>query len=304
MIDPTTPLRDLPVAVVDFEATDFPGPDTHVCEVAVVHATLGSGAYPRVAFSSLVRPPVPIPERVAQVHGITDARVKDAPTWADVTEAVAAACAGRLIVAFNAPADFTFYRTEDARLGRPAPSWPWLDLLVVRKATKTRGRPGKLAELAQEWGIALDAHGAAGDALTTAMLLTPLMRAAWSAGAFNKPEGAQPVRRWNSLPDDDDGDEPKPRITTVGPLLSWQREAALWQERDFVRYARETGWTNAPQTPWHEIESIAPPPWPTRVVTTPCLSCSAPVVLGVGRGGGIEPKETDGTPHVCRGDGG
>lgn len=41
MIDSATPLRDLPVAVIDAEATDFPGPDTHVVEVAVVHATLG-----------------------------------------------------------------------------------------------------------------------------------------------------------------------------------------------------------------------------------------------------------------------
>lgn len=305
-MDPTTPLRDLPVAVLDFESTDHAGPDTHVCEVAVVHATLGSVAYPRVAFSSLVRPPIPIPEKVTQIHGIDDAKVADAPTWAGITDAVAAACAGRVLVAFNVPADFVFYRTEEERLGRPSPPWPWLDLLVVRRATKTRGRPGRLAELAQEWGVVLDAHGAAGDALTTAMLLTPLMRAAWSAGAFNKPEGAQPKPRWRSSYDDDEDedDEPKPRVDTVGALLAWQNQAAIWQERDFVRYARATGWTDRPRTPWHDLLGEEPPPWDRAVSTTPCLACGAPVVLGVGKDGGIEPKEADGAPHACRGAGG
>lgn len=300
MIDPSTPLRDLPVAVLDCESTDYPGPDTYVVDVAVVHTSISDTTTPRVAFSSLVRPPIPIPEKATKVHGITDAMVADAPTWADVADRVAAACAGRLVVAYNAPADHTFWRVEEERISRPAPPWPFLDLYIVRRATKTRGKPGKLIEVADEYGIRLDAHGATGDGLTTAMLLTPMMRRAWSAGAFRGPAGAQPRSRYRDGWDDDEDEEDEPiRVETVGAFLAWQRGAALWQERNFCDYIRSVGGLTRPQCPWHEMEGEPLPDWPTAPKTMACPSCGAQIVMGVGKGGDLEPRTVDGSPHAC-----
>lgn len=300
------PLRGLPVAVVDFESTDFPGPDAHVVEVAVVHATLGSDDA-RVAFSSLVRPPIAIPERVTAIHGIDDARVADAPRWGEIADRVGEAIGDRVLVAFNAPADFTFLRVEEERMGRPRPRWPWLDLLVVRKATKTRGRPGRLSEVAGEYGIVLDAHGATGDALTTALLLTPMMRAAWSGGAFASAAGAQPQRRGH-YGDDFDGDDEDaqiiPRVETVEALFAWQREAALYQERDFHAWLlRTTGGTGRrPQCGWHEIEGVEPPAWPEPIRSVPCPSCGSAVVRRIGQDGATYVADAGGaTTHACAG---
>jgi len=305
MIDPATPLRGLPVAVLDFEATDHPGPDAHVVDAAVVHGQLGEGD-PRIAFASLIRPPVPIPERVSTIHGITDADVADAPSFAQVTDAILEACAGRVIVAFNAPADFAFLARELERLERPRPPWPWLDLLVVRKATKTRGRPGRLGEIATEYGVDLDAHGAAGDALVTALLLTPLMRAAWTAGAFRSAEGAQPLRRrgWGDYDDDQDDDKDgplPPRVETWGAFADWQRSAALWQERNYAEYRRSQGDAHPPRCDWHVLEGVEAPTWapPARVAS--CPGCGASVLVRVGRDGTRCYSDVRDGPHVCGG---
>ena len=292
------PLRNLEVAVLDFEATDYAGPEAHVVEVAIVLATLGGDAAPRLAFASLVKPPIQIPDRVSQIHGIRDADVVDAPRWADIVDEVLGAIGGRPIVAFNAPSDHTFARVEQERLGRPAFAWPWLDLLVVRKATKTRGRPGRLGEIAQEHGITLDAHGAAGDALTTAMLLTPLMRAAWNAGAFRDAAGAQP-RNWRD--DDPDDDEPPPRLDTLEAFFTWQRGAALYQERDYADYCKRKGDAYPPRCDWHVIEGVEPPTWAPPARGGRCPSCAAAVLIRVAKDGTRSFVELTGgdAPHVC-----
>lgn len=302
------PLRNLPVAVLDFETTALPDADPHVVSGAVVHATLGDPDSIRLAWSSLVRPPVSIPDSASRIHGITDADVADAPAWSDVAEAFEAACAGRVVVAYNAPADFVFHHAEQARAGRAPLAWPWLCLLVVRKATVTRGAPGKLREIAGAHGIAVDAHGSAGDALTTAMLLDPLMREAWGAGAFTGPGGARAFydrqRGWDNdnedhADEDYSEDEPE-KITTIEAVFRWQREAALYQERDFCNYARRQGWRSRPSCAWHEIEGVEPPPWPAAVRTAPCSSCGAATVRKVAKDGSMFLADpATGEAHAC-----
>ena len=162
--------------------------------------------------------------------------------------------------------DFPFLRTELDRLGRAGPPWPWLDLLVIRRATKTRGRPGRLGEIAAEHGVVLDAHGAVGDAFTAALLLRPLMAAAWHAGAFVGPAGAQPRKRWEPAPE-------RPRLDRLEALLRWQRGAALWQERDYARYCRSRGDVSPPRFDWHLLEGETPPAWDTAPQGAPCPTC-------------------------------
>jgi DNA polymerase III epsilon subunit-like protein len=303
-MSPHAPLRGLPCAVVDFETTGLPGTGARVVSLAVVHTVLGATDDARVVLSSLVRPPIPIPAVVTEIHGITDAAVAHAPTWDEIADAFEAACEDRVVVAYNAPADYDFHAVEQDIANRERLEWPWLDLLVVRKATKTRGAPGRLTELAQEHGIVLDAHGAAGDALTTALLLTPLMRAAWTAGAFSSAAGAQP-KRWSRYGDDgydvddyNEDDEPAQKMETWGAFSAWQREAALYQERDFSAYRLRTG-QRRPENAWHKLEGVEPPAWPESVTSAPCGRCGASVRRTIGKDGAVVTVNADGAAHLC-----
>lgn len=110
-MNPSTPLKGLPLAVLDTETTDLvPG---HIVEVAVVHLTLGTDEPPRLAYSSRVRPHNPgdhedpwprIDEKgkAYQTNKISNADVADAPTWGAVWPHVAAALDGRVVVSHNA----------------------------------------------------------------------------------------------------------------------------------------------------------------------------------------------------------
>jgi DNA polymerase III epsilon subunit-like protein len=269
-----TPIRGLPYAAIDFESTGLPGPDAHVVEVAVVHGTLGDDTSPCLVLSERVRPPIPIPTEASRIHGISDADVAGAPPWAEVWPRVEAAIRGRLLVAYNAPADRAFLAAELARMSLPAPE-PWLCALVVRKATKLRGRPGRLTEVAEEYGIVLDAHGAAGDALALALVLRPLLRFAVEAGVL-------------------------PRTRTIGDLLAWQRETALEQEREWASYRRRQGDATPPDSPWHRVFGEPAPTWAPPMRTARC-TCGAAVQMTIGQNGAVrrvQPGTTE--DHTCK----
>jgi DNA polymerase III epsilon subunit-like protein len=271
-VDTSRSLKGFPLAVLDTETTGLDPATAHVVDVAVVHTEIGAGGA-RVAFSSLVKPPIAIPADSTRITGIDDAMVAAAPAWADVAARVAEACEGRLVVAYNAPYDYRIVRAENERAGAAAPAWPWLDLLVVRKATKRRGRPGRLHELALEYGIKLDAHGATGDALTTAYLATPMLRAAWSSGMF--------------------------RGATVAELLLWQRMNAIAQERDYADYCRKRGDATPPRCDWHAIEGVTAPTWEPAARPVPC-ACGARVIWKIGKAGSRVAHDVDGgEAHVC-----
>ena len=64
----------------------------------------------RVLIDTLVRPTVSIPSEAARIHGITDARVRGAPSWAEVWREVAAALEGRQVAIYNASFDARLMR--------------------------------------------------------------------------------------------------------------------------------------------------------------------------------------------------
>lgn len=274
-MSPDTPIPNLPLAVLDVETTGLDPETSHVVDVAVVHGRFGDTAV-STAFSSLVRPPIPIPPDSTRIHGITDADVASSPTWAEVADRVAAACEGRLVVAYNAPADFGWTREEMKRIDRPAFEWPWLDLLVIRKVAKPRGAPGKLGAIATEHGIVLDAHGATGDALATALLVRPLMRRACEMSGF------------------------RPR--TLGELLTWQRGRALEQEQEYAAYCKRRGDAKPPSCLWHLVEGLTPPSWAPPKHPKPCPQCGARTLTHIDRAGGLTLlDEQDGQLHQCPG---
>ena len=127
----------------------------------------------------MVNPCAPIPAEATAIHGITDAMVADAPTFAGVAVELAAVCAGHLLAGFNARFDAAMVVAEYLRAGLVPPPWTranehWLDLLVWSRVYDTTKRAGyhKLGAVATRLGVPLGtAHRALGDCETTVGIL-------------------------------------------------------------------------------------------------------------------------------------
>lgn len=66
----------------------------------------------RVLLDTLVNPGMPIPPDATDIHGVTDAMVSGAPTWAEIAPSVSAALRGKTWVIYNA--DFDEPRIKNA----------------------------------------------------------------------------------------------------------------------------------------------------------------------------------------------
>lgn len=169
-----------PVVVIDFETT---GPDPSTCAPVEVGLVRFERGQPVQRWSSLVDPVCPIPPAATAVHGITDADVASAPSFAAAWDE--ALCSGLLTgavpCAYNAPFDRTILHrlcAEDRHHHALCRDLPWLDpLVVVRhldRFVRGAGRH-KLAAVCARRGIPLAAaHRSLGDAEATGRLLYAL----------------------------------------------------------------------------------------------------------------------------------
>jgi DNA polymerase III epsilon subunit-like protein len=268
-----TTLQDTDFAVIDTETTGI-GADAGIIELAVVHAAYRER--PRVAFCVRINPGCPIEPGATSAHGITDADVADAPTFADVLDDFLAAIEGRVCVAYNAPFDYARLRYEVVRAGRD-PSlipWPWVDALVLRKA-RPKGQYGgnKLSEVTAEMGCTLDAHGAAGDTMATALVLPGIV--------------ADVDSRLSTL--------------SLDSFFARQQARALAQEADFCGWAYRAGHRERPGCGWHEATGTPLPTWPERPKPTArCPRCNAsPVTLTIAKDGTLAILDALKLPHLC-----
>ncbi|MHB1134066.1 MAG: exonuclease domain-containing protein [Chloroflexota bacterium] len=172
------PLERVPFAFVDVETTGLSarGGD-RICEVAVVVLQGGCEVH---RFVTLVDPGRPISPGAAAVNGLSAAKLRGAPAFADVAAQVAAALGRGVPVAHNAPFDLSFLALELGLAGW-APPAPWaLDTLALARGLLPRGQRCGLSALAASFGIATPAgaHRALADACTTAALLGRLQKLA------------------------------------------------------------------------------------------------------------------------------
>jgi DNA polymerase III epsilon subunit-like protein len=127
-------------------------------------------------FASLVRPAGPIPAEATSVHGIDDAAVRGAPTFAELAFELRALLEGAVFVAHNADFDLPLVQHAFARAGvRYLPAGVACTLDAFRLLEPTE-RSHRLESLCARHGISLDdAHDARGDALATVGLFRVLL---------------------------------------------------------------------------------------------------------------------------------
>lgn len=114
-------------------------------------------------YHSYVKPPVPIPPEVTRIHGITDAMVANAPTFAEIADAVASYLISKKVSAYNCSFDQNVLRYEFMRLGRVLPPAHWHD--PMHDAQMDSGKRWKQADLyaALTGAKMVNAHSALAD---------------------------------------------------------------------------------------------------------------------------------------------
>ena len=169
---------DQPLLALDTETT---GRDPESARIV----TMCAGVSPRPGAweptSWRVNPGIPIPAGASAVHGITDEDVANEPSGAAAVEPIwnhLAAYASLPIVGHNLAYDITVLDREFRRhLGKGVPDGlRCVDTLVLfrRFDFTTGGR--RLETLADRYGITLNAHDAAADALASLRVLHILAR--------------------------------------------------------------------------------------------------------------------------------
>lgn len=161
-----------PYAVIDVETTGLsPGRGDRVIEIAV--ARVDEQGKVEDEFATLVNPEGRDTGPVF-IHGISNADVVKAPTFANIAHELLARLEGAVVVAHNAPFEERFLATEFARAGHRNLRMPALcTLWLGRKTFQTPNH--KLGTIARDAGVPLvDKHAALGDVRAVSRLL-PLM---------------------------------------------------------------------------------------------------------------------------------
>ncbi len=227
-------LKGAPVVVFDFETTGVEPGLRHPVQIALVTGRLGMDF--DTPWSSLVKPPIPIPEEAAAIHGIRDEDVADAPTFADLVDQLLEHFQGRIPCAYNLPFDHAVLVESLDLLGRrpDAPAPLGLDPLVWAKVVDKYERGKRLEDVAGRRGLSFDAHDARADVDATTKVMPLLLRQLAM-----------------------DGHVVKPTLDRVDAFWAWQRLTALLQERDYRDYRRRVG-RDAPHMAWHESLGVGP----------------------------------------------
>lgn len=103
------------LTVVDVETTGSLPYSDRITEISVLQATLSGGLQHQK--TDLVNPQIPIPSKIVQVTGITQAMVNAAPVAADVLPGYLPWLRSGILTAHNLEFDYPFLRAEYTRLG-------------------------------------------------------------------------------------------------------------------------------------------------------------------------------------------
>lgn len=160
--------------------------DAEIIEISVVDV---DGV---VLLDTLVKPAWPVPSEATAIHGITDAMLASAPTWAEVGPVVAQLLQGRAVVAHNAGFDARMLAQANARCQvAPADGVRWECTLALLTDVNDGRWPSlavamDLAGAVPPDGSAGQPHRAAYDALCCRAIVHNLAAAA--AGANREGE--------------------------------------------------------------------------------------------------------------------
>lgn len=136
------------VVVLDLETTGFDPSRDHIIEIG---ALIARGPEVLDRFSTLIRPPAPIPHETTQLTGITNEMVAGAPTIEAVASTLVDFVGLRDLVAHNCVFDRTFLDRNGC--GPSRIRGQWMDSLEVVRLALPRLKSHRLADLTRAFGL-------------------------------------------------------------------------------------------------------------------------------------------------------
>ena len=185
--------RDVPTpagyAVFDCETTGIDPERDEIVSFAVVRLNADGDEVARL--TTLVRPSQPIPPEVTAVHGISDADVASAPTFAELALELLVLLDGAVFVAHNAGFDLSMLKHDLAVVGVKYRPPAVACTLEAFRLLEPLAPAHNLEALCGRYEIELDAHNALGDALATAALLRLVLAAGLAPETVELDEAAR-----------------------------------------------------------------------------------------------------------------
>lgn len=158
--------------VLDFETTGaLAHQGTKICEATILN-TDGDPI-----LSSLINPGIHIPDDLtAEVHGISDEMVKDAPTFREIYPQIASAIQGKVVIAYNANYDCYLLDRLIIESGLDMPDFEQWCLMEAYKTHIKSERWVRLGAACEREGVESDgeAHRSLADTISTWRLLQKL----------------------------------------------------------------------------------------------------------------------------------
>ena len=165
-------LLDEYVVILDTETTGI-NSDARIIELTVIDLE------GNVLFSSLFNTGEPLPEKIPELTGITDAMLEGQPAFMEKAEEIRDLLQGRTIIAWNASFDRQRLWEEFARIGMPVYTGEWRDAMELYAYASGRQKKWcKLIVAKQEMGIGeSQEHRATADCLDTLAVLKAVVKA-------------------------------------------------------------------------------------------------------------------------------
>lgn len=114
----------------DIETTGLSAKRDKITEIGAVKVVNGEIAD---TFSTFANPEMPIPQKITQLTGITDAMVKDAPSQSEAVSAFLEFAGDNVLVAHNAPFDTSFIRKVCEDMGKEY-NYTSIDTVAISRA--------------------------------------------------------------------------------------------------------------------------------------------------------------------------
>jgi DNA polymerase-3 subunit epsilon len=177
----TRPLKALTCVVFDTETTGLSISD-RIVQIAGLR--IAGGRLTGEEFDTLVNPGRPIPPGATDIHGITDAMVKDAPDVATALRGFHHFTEDAVLIAHNAPFDMGLLRAAEAESRKHFPNRV-MDTVLLSAMIWGQGAPHSLDAICERLGITIPAgqrHTAMGDAQATAQAFLKMLPALEAKG--------------------------------------------------------------------------------------------------------------------------
>lgn len=129
----------------DIETTGLSAARDKITEIGAVKVVNGEITD---TFSIFANPEMPIPQKITQLTGITDAMVKDAPSQSEAVSAFLEFAGENVLVAHNAPFDTSFIRKACEDMGREY-NYTSIDTVAISRAILTDIKNCKLDTVAK-----------------------------------------------------------------------------------------------------------------------------------------------------------